>query len=70
MFHQGGFLDTLPIDTLADYEQELYTYLEANEPSIFTEMVEQQEISSSLEEKMKKALTTFGDTFKATKGLN
>ncbi len=65
-----GFLDTLPIDTLADYEQELYTYIEANEPSIFTEMVEQQEISSSLEEKMKKALTTFGDTFKATKGLN
>ena len=65
-----GFLDELPVDTLADYEQELYTYIEANEPSIFSEMKEQEEISSSLEEKMKKALTTFGETFKATKGLN
>ncbi|MDH3329627.1 MAG: F0F1 ATP synthase subunit alpha, partial [Desulfobulbaceae bacterium] len=65
-----GFLDELPVDTLADYERELYTYIEANEPSIFSEMKEKEEISPSLEEKMKKAMTTFGETFKATKGLN
>jgi len=65
-----GFLDELPIDTLADYESELYTYLEANEPSIFAELKEKKEISPSLDEKMKKTLTTFGETFKATKGLN
>jgi len=65
-----GFLDELPIDMLADYEKELYTYIETNEPSIFSELKEKQEISSSLQEKMKKTFTTFGDTFKATKGLN
>ncbi|MDX9835184.1 MAG: F0F1 ATP synthase subunit alpha [Desulfobulbus sp.] len=65
-----GFLDKFPVDTLADYEKELYNYIEANEPSIFTEMLEKQAISPELEEKMKKTLTNFGETFKATKGLN
>jgi F-type H+-transporting ATPase subunit alpha len=65
-----GFLDELPVDALSDYENELYTYIEANDPSIFADLKDQQEISSSLEEKMKKALTTFGETFKATKGLS
>ncbi len=65
-----GFLDELPVTVLADYEQEMYTYIAANEPSIFEELKEQQAISSSLEEKMKKTLTSFGETFKATKGLN
>lgn len=65
-----GFLDELPVSSLADYENELYTYIESNEPSIFSELKEKKEISPSLEEKMKKTMTTFGETFKATKGLN
>jgi F-type H+/Na+-transporting ATPase subunit alpha len=65
-----GFLDKFPVDTLADYEQEMYSYIESNEPGIFTELREQEAISPELEEKMKKALTSFGETFKATKGLN
>jgi F-type H+-transporting ATPase subunit alpha len=65
-----GFLDKFPVNTLADYEKELYTYIETNEPSIFTELQEKQVISPELEEKMKKTLATFGETFKATKGLN
>jgi len=56
--------------SLADYEQELYTYIESNEPSIFSELKEKEEISSGLEEKMRKAITAFNETFKATKGLN
>jgi F-type H+-transporting ATPase subunit alpha len=65
-----GFLDKFPVDTLADYEQEMYSYIETNEPSIFTELQEKQEISSELDEKMRKTLTAFGEAFKATKGLN
>jgi F-type H+-transporting ATPase subunit alpha len=65
-----GFLDKFPVNTLADYENELYGYIEANEPSIFAELREKKAISSDLEEKMKKTLASFGETFKATKGLN
>lgn len=65
-----GFLDKLPVETLRDYEQELYSFLEANEPGIFEELREKQVISPELEERMKKVLGSFGETFKATKGLN
>ncbi|RUM33956.1 MAG: F0F1 ATP synthase subunit alpha, partial [Desulfobulbus sp.] len=66
----NGLLDEFPLNTLADYEQELYSYIEANEPSIFSELKEKEEISDSLKEKMTKTITSFGETFKATKGLN
>ncbi len=65
-----GFLDEFPVDVLADYEQELYTYIDANEPSVFAELKEKEEISDALDEKIRKTLTSFGETFKATKGLN
>ena len=65
-----GYLDKLPIEVLRDYEQDLYGYIEANEPGIFEELREKQIISPELEEKMRKMLENFGTTFRATKGLN
>ena len=66
----NGWLDKLPIETLADYESELYNYIESNDPSIYTDLQEKQEFDDDLREKLDKVLTSFGDTFKATKGLN
>ncbi len=66
----NGYLDKLPIDTLADYERELYNYIESNEPSIFTDLVAEMQFTDAIKEKLNKVLTSFGDTFKATKGLN
>ncbi len=65
-----GFLDEFPVDTLADYEQELYSYIDSNEPSIFSELKEQEKISDELEQKMRNTIEAFGESFKATKGLN
>ena len=65
----NGYLDTLPIDTLADYENELYSYIESNEPSVFSDLVEEEKFTDAIKEKLNKVLTSFGDTFKATKGL-
>jgi len=66
----NGYLDALPVDTLADYEQELYNYIESNEPSIFSDLTEEQAFTDGIKDKLNKVLTSFGDTFKATKGLN
>ena len=66
----NGWLDKLPIETPADYESELYNYIESNDPSIYTDLQEKQEFDDDLREKLDKVLTSFGDTFKATKGLN
>ncbi len=65
----NGYLDKLPLDTLADYEQELYSYIESNDPSIFTDLQEKQAFDDTIKEKLNKVLTSFGETFKATKGL-
>lgn len=66
----NGYLDKLPVNTLASYERELYSYIESNDPSIFTDLQEKKEFTPEIKEKLNKALTSFGDTFKATKGLN
>ena len=37
---------------------------------LFADIKEKEEFTDEIKEKMNKALTSFGDTFKATKGLN
>ncbi len=66
----NGYLDKLPVNTLADYEQELYSYIESNEPTIFTDLEKEKVFTDAIKEKLNKVLTSFGDTFKASKGLN
>ncbi|MFA7383342.1 MAG: F0F1 ATP synthase subunit alpha [Desulfurivibrionaceae bacterium] len=65
-----GYLDTLPVDSLAEYEQQLYAYIEKNQPSIYDDLKEKQAIDATLEEKIRAALQAFGESFKAAKGLN
>ncbi len=66
----NGYLDPLPIDTLADYEKELYSYIESNEPTVFTDLSAEEQFTDAIKEKLDKVLAGFGDTFKAGKGLN
>ncbi len=65
----NGYLDPLPIETMKDYEDEMYSYIEANDASIFADLKEQEEFTDAIKEKLNKALDAFGETFKATKGL-
>ena len=65
-----GFLDPIPVNMLADYEKELYAYIEQNAPAVFDGLKEKMQIDSELEELMKSTLTTFGETFKSSRGLN
>jgi F-type H+-transporting ATPase subunit alpha len=64
-----GFLDTIPVDMLADYEKELYNYIEQQAPAVFDGLKEKQAIDSELEELMKSTLTSFNESFKSAKGL-
>jgi F-type H+-transporting ATPase subunit alpha len=66
----NGYLDKLPVATLADYESELYSYIESNDPSIFSDIDKEKMFTDAIKEKLNKVLTSFGDTFKASKGLN
>jgi F-type H+-transporting ATPase subunit alpha len=64
-----GYLDKLPLDTLADYEQDLYAYVASNEPAIFDTLKEKKIIDKALEEKMHSTVKAFTETFKASKGI-
>lgn len=66
----NGYLDTLPLDSLSAYESELYSYIESNEPSIFSDLASEQAFTDPIKDKLNSILTSFGETFKATKGLN
>ncbi|OGR08078.1 MAG: F0F1 ATP synthase subunit alpha [Deltaproteobacteria bacterium RIFOXYD12_FULL_50_9] len=65
-----GFLDTLPVKSLAEFEPQMYVYIEQNAPAIFDTLREKQIIDSALEDQMRKTIQAFVDIFKATKGLN
>jgi F-type H+-transporting ATPase subunit alpha len=61
-----GFLDDLPVDTLAAYEAGLYSFIEDRYPQIFSELKEKEEFSDDLDKTMAEALNTYGEEFKDT----
>ncbi len=65
-----GHLDTLPIDSLAKFEKELYAHVEQKEPSIFSTLKEKQIIDADLQTKMTNTIGAFVKEFKAANGIN
>ena len=65
-----GFLDSIPVNMLAEYEKEHYAHIEQKAPAVFDQLKEKAQIDSELEELMKKTLTAFNETFKSSKGIN
>jgi F-type H+-transporting ATPase subunit alpha len=61
-----GFLDELSVDTLAEYEAGLYSFIEDRYPQIFSELKEKEEISDDLDKTIAEALNTYGQEFKDT----
>jgi F-type H+-transporting ATPase subunit alpha len=64
-----GLLDDLPVDTILDFEQELYKFVESKHADIFSELVEKQEISDDLANKMTSAIEACKAEFKAARNL-
>nr|MBF0222437.1 F0F1 ATP synthase subunit alpha [Desulfobulbaceae bacterium] len=65
-----GFLDTLPVDSLADFEKDLYAHIEANAADIFATLNEKQAIDGALDAQMKDVISKFVVQFKSAKGLS
>ncbi len=60
-----GFLDKYPVESLADYEKQLYEFIESKHPDVFSDLDEKQEFDDALEAKMKKVLEEFDGIFGA-----
>jgi F-type H+-transporting ATPase subunit alpha len=60
-----GYLDSIPVEKVSEYETQMLAFVERKYPEIFEELKEKNIISDSLDEKMKKALQEFAEAFKA-----
>ncbi|SMC41549.1 ATP synthase F1 subcomplex alpha subunit [Desulfocicer vacuolatum DSM 3385] len=60
-----GYIDKYPREAVDKYEAGLYPFIENRFPEIFTDLVEQQAITSDIEAKLKKALDAYDEEFKA-----
>ena len=61
----NGFLDDLPVEQLRDFEDELYRYVDAMNPALFTSIAEKKTIDDALKASLNKALTEFKQRFVA-----
>jgi F-type H+/Na+-transporting ATPase subunit alpha len=60
-----GYLDSIPIDNVPDFEQQMLAFIERKHPDILAELKEKNFISDELDQKMASALKEFGETFQA-----
>jgi F-type H+-transporting ATPase subunit alpha len=60
-----GYLDSIPVDKVGQYEQQMLTFVERKYPDILAEIKEKNIIGDSLDEKMAAALKEFAEVFQA-----
>ncbi|HEY8947010.1 MAG TPA: F0F1 ATP synthase subunit alpha [Polyangiaceae bacterium] len=60
-----GHVDALPVESLREYERELYQYVDEKNPEVWTELREKAELTDDIRKKLDKVLKSFGKRFVA-----
>ena len=63
-----GFVDKLPVESIGEYEQELYAHIDDKHPEIWQTIREKKVIDDALQEKLEGVLKAFTERFVASKG--
>ena len=58
-------LDHLPLDTLARYESELFSFIEAKHADVLEDITTKKQLTDELADKLDKAMKQFNDNFVA-----
>jgi F-type H+-transporting ATPase subunit alpha len=66
----NGYTDKLPVESLRDYEAELYRFIGEKHPEIWDEIKRTRDIGDELKKKVDQALTEFGKHFVASQRGN
>jgi F-type H+-transporting ATPase subunit alpha len=61
----AGYTDKLPVESLREFEHELYRYIDNKHPELWTELQEKKEITDDIKKKLDKALKRFVKRFKS-----
>jgi F-type H+/Na+-transporting ATPase subunit alpha len=62
----AGYTDKLPVDSLKQYEQDLYRYIDEKHPELWTDIKGKREITDDIKKTLDKALKSFGKKFVAS----
>jgi F-type H+-transporting ATPase subunit alpha len=60
-----GFVDTLPVNQIRDFEKGMHSYLASNHKELLEELRKRHDLDKELEPKFKKAIAQFLEDFKA-----
>lgn len=60
-----GHLDNIPVERVAEYEQQMLAFVERKYPDVLAEIKEKKVISDELDQKMKSVLEEFAGVFQA-----
>jgi F-type H+/Na+-transporting ATPase subunit alpha len=63
----NGYVDKLPVESLREYEQELFRHLDDKHGEFLTEIREKKEITDEIKKRLDKVLKKFTDKFVASK---
>jgi F-type H+-transporting ATPase subunit alpha len=66
----NGYTDKLPVESLKEYERELYAYVDKNHADIWEDIKKTKDIGDETKKKVEKALGDFGKHFVASKQGN
>jgi F-type H+-transporting ATPase subunit alpha len=61
-----GYVDKLPIESLAQYEKELYSYIEEKSPKLFSDISEAGALTDDIVKRLDKLLKKFTKNFEAS----
>jgi len=61
----NGFLDTVPVKSLNQFEKELFAYIEKNKPDLMSDLTTKKAIDADVKSKLESVLKTFSSQFKA-----
>ena len=61
----AGYTDKLPVDSLKQYEQDLYRYIDEKHPELWTDLKAKKELTDEIKKTLDKALKSFGKKFAA-----
>jgi F-type H+-transporting ATPase subunit alpha len=62
----AGYTDKLPVESLKQYEQDLYRFIDEKHPELWTEIKTKREITDDIKKLLDKALKAFGKKFVAS----
>ena len=63
----NGFLDSVPVELVREYETELYQFLETRRPQLLSTLAEKKAIDDELKAALNEVLKEFGEQFAAAR---